>query len=190
LRACSASGWVVLPAASAAAAENECIAKKPNAASYTWNFQNEANNIFADMQSDAAQVQDHAAQLQSFALSPEMSWQSHADQLNQLRREINDLGERLCRLETIRRVVAPWQQRTIDRVATTVRLMADNAEDAISVINRNHQFLWSPTYEEYANNLYSEAKSLDHSMGRAVEYAKVRTQFRDLRNAVGTKASS
>ena len=54
--------------------------------------------------------------LQSFARDPHMTWDAHADELEYLKSEINDIGAKLCRLQTIRRVVAPWQQNEIDQI--------------------------------------------------------------------------
>lgn len=92
-------------------------------------------------------------QTQSFTENPNLSWETHASQLEDLKGDINDIGAKLCRLETIRRVVAPWQKREIDRIATTVRLMADNAEDAILFVNDKPNDLWLGTYQSYLNNL-------------------------------------
>jgi len=190
LRAFISSMMAFVPAASAAAVGAKCITGKPTAASYTWNFQKEADQIFEDIQADAAQAQYHADKLQSFGLDEELSWESHALELSQIRSAINDMGERLCRLETIRRVVAPWQQKTIDRIAVTVRLMADNAEDAIVFGNNNQRALWRPAFQKYTNNLVQEANSLNHSAETAVEYAKTHTQDQQMKRAIETKSSS
>ena len=40
-------------------------------------------------------------------------------------------GRQLCRLEAIRCVVEPWQQKTIDRTATDFTLLVDNTQDAL-----------------------------------------------------------
>ena len=64
---------------------------------------------------------------------PNVTWDAHADELEYLKSEINDIGAKLCRLQTIRRVVAPWQQNVIDQIATDTQLMADNAQDAIVI---------------------------------------------------------
>jgi hypothetical protein len=101
------------------------------------------------------------------------------------------MGKKLCRLETIRRVVAPWQQETIERIASQLPLMADNTAAAIEYVNAHQQDLVNPTYQRYADNLYSEATDLTQSAGNAVEYAKVLGEYHRLRNEVGvaTKAS-
>jgi hypothetical protein len=182
----------VVPATAATANEcvNKCVPGKPTAASYTWNFKGEANAIFMDVQADARRATSRAARLQSFTENPNLSWETHASQLQELKSDINELGTKLCRLETIRRVLAPWQQREVDQIATTVRLMADNAQDAIVFVNDKPDRLWVPAYRKYVNNLYSEAHDLAHSVQNAVAYANVSREYRDLKLRLGVNASS
>lgn len=171
--------------ASAATASHQCVAGEPTAASYTWNFKSEANTIFQEIQSEAQDASYHADMLQSFARDPNMSWDSHADQLEYLKSDINDIGAKLCRLQTIRRVVAPWQQNVIDRIVTDTQLMADNAQDAIVFGNTHRSELWLATYQKNLNNLEDEATALTHSVGNAVEFAGVSKEYRELRQDVG-----
>lgn len=178
----------VLPAA--AATVHECVPGIPTAASYTWDFKGEANAIFEDVQSAAQQALYHADRLQSFSSDNELSWESHAIQWDYLKHDINYIGAKLCRLESIRRVVSPWQQREIDRIAMNTRLMANNAQDAIAFGNGNQQYLWFPTYWHYVNNLYNQAKSLTGSVDRAVEFTSVSKRYRDLRHGLGVRAAS
>ena len=182
-----AMGLFAVPAG--AATVHECPAGQPTAASYTWNFHQEANNIFGEIQSDARQALDHAANLQSFEVE-DVNWQTQAEQLSQVKAEINDMGRKLCRLETIRQVTAPWQQKTIDRIAATIRLMAGNTRDAIVFGNSHQDQLWVPTFGAYVNNLYQEAGTLRRSTGNAVEYARVLRESRSLRSDLGIQASS
>jgi len=168
---------------------HECVSGQPTATSYTWNFRQEANTIFGDIQSDARQVVDHAATLQSFAYG-DLSREAHAVQLMRVKAAVNDMGNKLCRLETIRRVTAPWQQKTIDQIAKTARLMADNTEDAIVFVNSHPEDLWSPTYGTYVNNLYKESRGVARTSANAEEYARTLHEYRGLRNELGLKASS
>jgi hypothetical protein len=177
-----------LPAA--AAPVHECVSAKPTAASYTWDFKSEANTIFKDVQSDAQQAMDHADNLQSFAGDNGLSWEAHAYQLEYLKNDINDIGAKLCRLETIRRVVAPWQQHEIDRIGVAVHLMADNAQDAIVFGKANPTELWIPSYRNYLTNLYNNATTLTRSVGNAVEFASASKEYRDLASKLGVRASS
>ncbi len=164
----------VVPAAAAThESAHECVAGKPTAASYTRDFKGEANAIFRDVQVDAQQALSHADRLRSFTEDPNLGWETHASQLEGLKDDINDIGAKLCRLETIRRVLAPWQQREIDQMATTVRLMADNAQDAIQFVSAKQDELWLGTYQKYLNNIDDEAESLTRSVTNAVEFAGV-----------------
>jgi hypothetical protein len=179
----------VSPVPAAATVVNQCAAGNPTAASYTWDFKGEANTIFKDVRDDAEQALFHTDKLQSYAGDPTLDWQTHADQLEYLKGEINDMGTKLCRLETIRRVAAPWQQHVIDQIATTARLMANNAQDAIMFGDTKPKDLWLATYQKYVNNLYSEASSLTHSAGNAVEFAGVSKEYQELRHDLGVRTS-
>jgi len=168
-----------------AATIHECVNAKPTAASYTWDFQQEADAIFQAVQSDAQDVSDHAAKLQGFVIDTDVSWQTHGDQLRQMKAKMNDLGMRLCRLQTIRRVLTPWQQKMVDQIGTNVQLMADNAQDAITFVDSNHDALWKPTYDRHVNNIYDESTQLARNTSNAVTYAKIQKEYRELRGKLG-----
>ena len=187
----AAMALAAIPAGAATAlVAHACVLGKPTAASYTWDFKGETNAIFKDIQADARNALDHADELQSIDRSPEETWQSQSFELNDLKGEINDIENRLCRLETIRRVVAPWQQREIDRIAVTGRLMANNAQDAILFVDAHQNGLWVGAYRHYLDNLYNEAKSLTRSVGNAVEFSSVSKEYRDLGSRLGAKTGS
>jgi len=178
------------PAMAAISPARGCPVGKVTPASYIWNFHKETDAVFQDIQSDAQQASMHAANLQSIAEDQDYSWYTHSIELTQLKDLINDMGQKLCRLETIRRVDMPWQQNTIDRIAMTLRLMADNTTDAMLFGSQYQHELWLPTYQKYVSNLYEQAHSLTQSVDHAVKYAKVQTQYQDLRKDLGVKTSS
>jgi hypothetical protein len=171
--ACAVPSWAVTV--------HKCVPGQPTVASYTWDFKAEANRLFQAVQSDADQARYHADQLDTFARDSSLSWDSNEEQLQALKQEVNDMGRKLCRLETIRRVVAPWQQAEIDRIATTVRLMADNTEDAIRFGNTHQEDLWLPVYTKYADNLYAQSCTLANSTENAVTYARLSNELRNLK---------
>lgn len=172
------------------ASVHECAPGSPTAASYTWNFKAEANSIFQDLETLARQTRGDADQFQNYSRDEAVSWELQSDQLNILKQEVNDMGARLCRLETIRRVLEPWQQAEVDRIAQEVQLMADSTQDAIVYLAGHEHDLWVPTYQKYANNLYKEAGSLTQSLGNAVSYANVSKEYQDLRHKLGVPATS
>lgn len=184
---CASAAMVLFSMPVGAAVKKDCEAGKPTAASYSWDFHSEANKIFADLDSDAQQVLDHAERLQSYS---GLTWQAHADQLEPLRNEVNDMGAMLCRLETIRGAVSPWQQKTIDEIAAILHLMADNTGDAIRFGSTHPDELWVPTYQGNVNNLYNEAQSLTRNVGEAVQYSHVTNEYQNLRHELNVRSTS
>jgi hypothetical protein len=166
------------PAVSAASKECACVPGQATAASYTWDFKGEADTIFKDIQFEAQQSVYDADALDSAARAG-LTWYSQGGYLDNLKTDIDNIGMKLCRLETIRSVVAPWQQRAIDRIAASTVLMADNTEDAMNFGNVHQRELWLATYRNYVNNLFDEAQKLKQSTGRAVEFASVSKKYRE-----------
>jgi hypothetical protein len=186
---CLSAALVLTGAPLGAVTVHECAAGAPTAKSYTWNFQNEANNLFQELQSNAQQAMNTAETLRSMSRSNEVSWMIQADSLHQLKMEVNDAGQKLCRLETIRRVLPTWQQKAVDKIGAQVRLMADNTQDAIAFLDAHQGELWSPTYTDYLDNSYNEAKRMTQSTENVVAYAGVLRQYKGLRNDLGLAKS-
>jgi hypothetical protein len=179
------SALAVAPVFAVAASPKECQPGPPTAESYQWNFQREASQLLQGIQEDAMNAQDHANLLENFDTNLSVSWRSHAGELTAIKHEVNDMGQKLCRLETIRTALAPWQQKAVDRVAPDVRLMADNVQDAILFLNHNQNTLWLPTYRKYAKNLYQEASTLSQSVKSYEEYAKAHREDLNLGKQLG-----
>jgi chromosome segregation ATPase len=180
-----AAGVAALPVVSLAADSRTCVAGKPTPASYTWNFRAEASQLLNDIQTDAAHAQQHADRLQTYASELQISYQSHGEELDAIRAEVNDMGRKLCRLEVIRRVVAPWQQAAIDRAHKLIQLMADNTQDAILFADRRQEDFCMSPYPKYAANLYRESKELAHSLRTYEEYAQVHREDSQLEKTLG-----
>lgn len=181
---------LLVPGMLLAVKPSTCTAGEPTAASYTWNFSREANNLFDQLHADAYQVSNHADHLRSLDKNTSVDWRADLDQLTTIKHAVNDMGQKLCRLETIRRVVQPWQKNVIDRDAAAIRLMADNTTDAINYLNGHHDELWVPTYRQYATNLYNESSQLSTTLSAAVNYARVHNEEQKLAKTLNMKPSA
>ena len=179
-------GSVLLLPLISMAKEQACVTGPPTAASYTWNFTREASGLLRDMHDDAARASRAAEVLQTAAQNPDESWASRAYQLSSIRAEVDDMGKRLCRLEAIRRVAAPWQQQAIDQIAPLVQYMADNTDDAIHYLNTHQAAYWTPAYRTYSGKLYAEATALrrqihfDRSAAIQSEFWRIRASRQPL----------
>ncbi len=173
-----------------APATHACAVGKPTAASYTWDFKGEANVIFQEVEADARQVMNQADRLQSFEMDPNISRETQAILLNDMKQEINYIEAKLCRLGTIRRVLAPWQRKVVDEIASTAPLMVDNETDAIELCNHTPQELKFPIFWRYSKNLYDESRTLTRSAGDAVKFAGVSQEYRNLGHELGARGAS
>ncbi len=172
---------LAMPGLSIAAQSRVCKSSEPTPASSTWNFKQEASTLLQDIQYDAAQVQSQADELRMFARNPMVEWETHAFDLQQASQEIDDIGAKLCRLETIRTVVLPWEKTAIDRSNVLARTMAANTDQAIRFVNTNREHLWSPEYRTLATNLYNESRQLSDVIHNYEHLAQLRTQEMHLR---------
>jgi hypothetical protein len=165
-----------------------CAAGVPTAASYNWDFPREASSLLREIRADAEQVQDQAELLRRYSLETSRTWESHADTLMAIRDKVNEMGSKLCRLETIRASALPWQREAIDRAAVMVREMAANTKQAIDFLNQNQDRFFDPEYRQYAANLDQESTRLSQTIGEFEQLAKVRQRERRLDKELGYQA--
>ena len=185
---CAAMLCYAVPGTAAEMQKCPCQAVTP--ASYTWDFSAEADRIFRAIQSEAKQTLDQADQFQAYAQNESLDWQIEGAWLDNIKAEVNDMGAKLCRLSTIRRVVKPWQQQEIDRIKADILLMADNTQYAIAFGNSHPDDLCFSPYRNYANNLYFDTRDLAHSVDQAVDYVNLSKEYRNLGRSLGARAAS
>ena len=184
------AGMVSVPVTSMAATVGSCVPGKATPESYTWDFKAEASRLLDQVRVDAMKARSRADKLEQFDMEPTISWHSHARQLTVIKQEVNDMGRKLCRLEQIRRVVAPWQQQTIDRIAPQIKLMADSAEDAIVFLNRNESSFWEPVNQKYAANIAQDSGRIVRSVTDFEKYVKAHNEETHLQQTLGLKAGA
>jgi hypothetical protein len=173
---------MVLPAASVTRSRS-CTSAAPTAQSYTWNFRQEAQELLDDVGAEARQASYHADQLQNFPAA--IDWEEHADELNAIRAEVNAMGSKLCRLEKIRRVVSPWEQKAIDDAAPLITEMANEAQSAITFLNDNQNHLFDPGYHAYSREMFQQSSKLAHQMSEFENFNKVHQEDNRLEKSLG-----
>ena len=175
-----------LPADAAVSSQaHACVAGKVTPASYTWNFKNEANDTFHAIQDDLARASYDADRFQQVSQNYNVSWATEGDPLNALRAEVNDIGQSLCRLESIQRVLAPWQKAAVDRIRGTATLLADTTQSAIVYGNSHPLQLWVPSFRNQSYALISQIHALRHTVADAVAYPRVDKEYLGLRKTMG-----
>ncbi len=157
------AGIAALPVSSQAAPQSG-TAGKPAPASSASDLRAEASRLLSGLQLDVAKAQYRADKLQVYSLDEGVNWESHASQLSALKDTVDDMGQRVYRLEQIQHAAAPWQQKAIDDTAASVKLMADNVADAIHFMNRNQEDFWEPAYRRNVDNVVLESSQLSRSV--------------------------
>lgn len=118
-------------------------------------------------------------ELESFTHS-NVSWESHAAQLETIIEHVNNIGKTIEKLQTLRSSAAPWQQEAIDRIIPVARKLASNTTAAIAHRNKSPQRLQDPQYQQYLKS-NAEAASRRSSMVKDfVEYGKTRSTLEAL----------
>lgn len=151
------------------AAHHACSTAAATPESMTWNFSKEGSRLLKDINQEAWDVRTEAAKLEMQTRDTRVDWQTHAVELTEVRYDINQMGERLCRLETIRGQLAPEQQSAVDETYRLTKEMATFAQDAIVYLNGHQDYLWNPSYRTYLNDIYKEAKSVNQAVSRSRE---------------------
>ena len=186
---CALAALLLVPGISMAKPAT-CVAEKPTPASYSWNFSTEARQLIQDLRADAADIHDHADKLKALADSDEVSWHTHGEELAAISNKIDEMGQKLCRLETIRRVVSPWERAAIDSAMPNLVLIRDDADNAIHFLNVHEGQMWMPTYRVPIDNLASLSGRMSNSLKEYVEYAHVHREDIQLHKDLGMKTGS
>ncbi len=129
------------------AAPQEFAARAATAQAEDRNFEAEASIQLREIRNTANQLALDAGILESYTRG-DLSRQSHAGQLNRVRKHVNTIGEQLARIEAIRPMMAPWQQRAVDSIVPAAASLAVSVEGAITHLNDGGSGVWHPNYAE------------------------------------------
>jgi len=166
-------------------------ALKPSAAagqSEEWAFPVEASQLLKEIQSTANMLSRDAATLESYARGG-LSGHSHGGQLTLAKEHINEIGERIERLQAIRHVAAPWQQRAIDSCVPVAVSLAGNTEAAIQHFNENRSHLWAPAYIDRLKLIANRAGEMKEAVDLHLELASTQDKLEALRSKAATVGS-
>ena len=119
------------------------------------------------MRYEAMSVSDHALKLQDLATdqaSTGIDKEPLADQLTQIRHEVNQMGRQLCRLQTLGNEAAPWERSAVHQLPRLVQAMAGNTDFAMQFVNAHQNGFWMPSFTSRVSKLNREAKAVAHDI--------------------------
>jgi hypothetical protein len=139
----------------------------------------EVSELLSQAISHANQLRDDADTMKTFSMGG-LTWQSHANQINMIREQINNLGKVLKDMGDWRHIASPWQQVAIDRVTPLAQEMAANIEQTIEHLNNNQNRLHMQQYRDYLAAHYEVSSSLAKLINDLVEYGQNKARYESL----------
>jgi hypothetical protein len=159
-------------------------AKTDNTPAYNWAYAEEASGLLRQIRSLSAQAAEGADHLSIASRRNSLDWRSHALRLNEISTHINMMGEKLDRLQEIHSMIAPWQQKAVERVVPTAVALAGHTEDAIAFLNQNQQRLWTPTYADRVSAMSEHVEEINRTVSMFLDYGKTSDRLKGLENQI------
>ena len=140
---------------------------------------NEVTQLLEDIKVQAADLQRDSDELESFSRS-NVSWESHAAELEAMKERINKIGQTIQKLQNMRGSASPWQQEAIDRIIPVAQKLASNTTAAIEHLNQSPKRLQDPQYKQYLTSNAEAARQLSNMVRDFVDYGKTRNTLERL----------
>ncbi len=131
------------------------------------------SKLLSDARSQAATAEIDADTLVAYTRSA-ISWETHADKLEEMRLDVNRMGKTVAELQKLRPEGSPWQQVAIDRIYPLLRDMADELTATMDHLNKHKSDINMPPYWDYAHANYDVASRTASLINDLVEYGKAK----------------
>lgn len=173
--------FLVTPLFASSAFEEETSS---NPTALNWAYHYEASEVLAEIRGLSARLADDTQFLALQSRWNQLSWESHAQYLNDIRWRINRMGEKLSRLQEISGMIAPWQQKAIERVMPKAMALAERTEGAIAFLNEQQGNMWSAPYTEHVNAMADHAEEIKSTVSMFLDYGKTSGHFDGLESQI------
>lgn len=138
------------------------------------------SDLLNDVKVEARLLGKDVVEIQSYMMS-DLSWQSHADKLNEIRNHINKAGKLLAQLNDERSAGSPWQQKAIDEIHPLLQELASNTQSALEHFTDNKdRFHMGDTYRSYLKANVTVSKELAALISDYVDYGFHKSEFNRL----------
>ena len=127
----------------------------------------------------AAALSRDADELEALTRS-NVSWQSHATKLEDMKDHVNAMGRLVPKLVASRDSASPWQQQAVDRMVPLLKELAANTTAAIQHVSQNQERPTSGNYTEYLKENSETAHQLSDMISSFVRYGQTRAKLENL----------
>jgi hypothetical protein len=162
-----------------------CLLISPNASAgeTSSGSSEEVTQLLSQIKTEAIALRDDTDVLASWTRSKQVSWESHAGKLDEIKEHVNQAGELLDKLNKARDGGASqWQHQAIDRVYPLLKELADNTEATMSHFKDNKSTIHLSAYGDYAKAGYTLAKELTTLISDYVDFGDHEAEFHRLQD--------
>lgn len=135
----------------------------------------QVSNLLSQARRQSMQADKDAAMLESYTRA-HSSWQSHANQLQRIKEDVNKLGELNKQLGDSRAEGSPWQKTAIDQVDTRLREIADLLTVTINHLNDNPSAVHLQPYKDYVKAHAQMTSRLAKMIDDFVDYDEAKSK--------------
>src|SRR5215469_914116 len=140
----------------------------------------QTSTLMAEIQREAALLRRHADRLESLARNTQISRESHAYHLDQVKLHINAVGKHTVHLQAVREDVVPWQQRAIDKLTSDAIEVAKSTEAAINHLRENRNLLFVSEYRDHLTTIAGHSEDMKQTVDKFLDYEKAQRKLQQL----------
>ena len=134
----------------------------------------QVSKLLSEAKTMSYQLREDAVEMEGFTRM-NVSWQSHAAALSQIREHANTLGRQARKLKDAKESAAPWQKTAIDRIEPWLDELGGYITAAIEHVNENKHTL--AEYNDYLEANADYASDLSTMIANFVDYGKTRQRL-------------
>ena len=147
------------------------------------------SKLLTQVKNHAALASDDAATLDSYARS-RLDPSTHGDQLNLMRKHVNNLITDANEMISLRHEGSPWQQNAIDRIEPLLPVMAEHLTNTINHFNDNRHQIQMPEYRDYVSANQNMIENAYQLIKTYESYAQAMAKADALEKEIGLPSSS
>ena len=141
-----------------------------------------------DAKTIVVKIKKDAVQMQSYAQTTGLSWQTHSTALEKIKADVNELQQNMRGLQSHRTVASPWQQEAIDRITGLANDLATNMNATIDRLNKSKSRPTTPPYPEYLKANTRIVTDLADEIDATIDYGQNKTKLDSLGQQLDSSA--
>ena len=137
--------------------------------------------LLSEAKTMAFQIKEDAVAMEGYTRM-NVSWESHAIAINQIREHVNALEKHEAKLKDARNAASPWQKTAIDRIVPYLDELEGYTSAIIERINDQPKRLFTDEYKDFLQANADYATDLAAMIGDFVDYGKTKDRVERLGN--------